>query len=234
VAASVAFFAIGHFAGASQNEQAFLKARSISARKLEIRRADNKVAARLAEDRNGANRLTFFDNKGRARLELGLSQDGAPSILLLGEDMRQKIGISMGEATEAPTVFLCDDSGNHAISLTVHKGLGPSLVVGAPGRAGVSMGASPDGSAFVDLADKTNRARVTLSVDNEVAGLSIMDSDHLIRASLRVVKDGRPAFSLYDVKQRERLIVATDADGKPSIRIVDPDTNSEKVLAIDR
>jgi hypothetical protein len=51
---------------------------------------------------------------------------------------------------------------------------------------------------------------------------------HLLRAALRVFKDGSPAFSLYDPMQRERLIVHTDKDGKPSIRLIDPDKSSEK------
>jgi hypothetical protein len=227
------FFAMGHFAGASQKEKSLLKAQSISAEKYELRRTDGKVGARLAQDRRGATRLTFFDQRGLSRLEVGLTEQGAPSIMLLGEDERPKIGLAVDAVKGDPQLFLCDDSGDHVISLAASKGLGPNMTIGRVRRGGVSVGVLPDGSASVDLTDTSNQARISLSVDEETAGISFADKDHRLRACLRVLKDGSPAFSLYDRNQRERLIVHTDKDGKPSIRLIDPDRNSEKVLTID-
>jgi len=229
----VIFFAMGHVAGATQNQQSFLKARSISAQKYELRRADGKIGALLVEGRRGETLLMFFDQKGHSRLTMGLTENGAPSILLLGEDQRPKIGLMVTPVDGDPTVFLCDDSGDHVGSLSVSKGLGSHLRIGKAGRGGISVRVSPEGSTFVDFWDRANESRILLSVRDNAPCLSLMDKDHVVRATLRILQDGSPKFSLFDRKDRERLIVLTDRDGIPSIRFIDPDHNAEKKLTAD-
>jgi len=229
----VIFFAMGHFAGATQKEQSLLKARSISAQRYELRRADGTVGASLVEGRRGETLLTFLDQKGRSRLTVGLTERGAPSIRLLGEDEQLKIGLMVNPLDDAPTVFLCDDSGDNVVSFGVWKGLGSNLRIGKAGRGGINLRVSPEGSAFVDFLDQTNKSRILLSVLDDAASLSLMDKDHLVRASLRILQDGSPNFTLFDPKNRERLIVLTDKDGKPSIRFIDPDNNMQRELTAD-
>jgi hypothetical protein len=63
------FFSLGRFAGAVQNEQEILRAKSIIAEAYELQGADGKKYASLAKEATGEVRLKFFDQAGRSRLQ---------------------------------------------------------------------------------------------------------------------------------------------------------------------
>lgn len=223
VALLAAFFSLGRVTGAAQKRDDPVRLKNVATERFELRGADGKTAAVFEGGDKGGTTLTFFDKDHHPRLTIGLDAKGAPSIFFLGEDHKPRLTIATDAEGNEPAIHLCDDQGAPAISLSLVKGFGPGLSIGKVGGARASIGIGPNGSASIQLWDKRNRGRVTLSVVNEGPMLLFNDEQGGIRGAWRLLADGTPILSIHDSDAKPRLVVRTDPQGKPLIQFIDAD-----------
>ena len=227
------FFSMGHVAGARQKEQELLKTKAVVAERYELRRPDGTLAASLAAGEGKKVSLSFVDQKGNVRLNVGLVDNGSPGITLMGANGLPKLALGVDPTLDNPAIVLWDDDGEAAITLGIVKGHGPTLAIGSRGRSSVSAGVSTQGAASVKLLDGSGMPRVALTNLDDGPEIVFTDANDHVRARLKVNPDGSPKFALYDRNNKERLIAQTDKEGRPSIRFVDPANNTLKELTAD-
>lgn len=232
MAIAALIFSIGHGAGAYQKEEEILKTRMISAEKFEVRGPDGKLRASLAQGKNEGAILSFYDESGRSRLIIGTDAKGTPSISFLNDKDKgaPKMLLSVDPNDGTPQIILFDDHGAPTVHLGLVKGFGPDLSLGKVGQGRISLYVTEKGDAAIQLLDPKNHPRLSLSVADAGPSISLLDDNQAVRATWRVLPDGTPDFSLSDRHSRERLVVTTDKDGRPSIRFVDPDTKTFREL----
>jgi hypothetical protein len=227
----VTFFSMGHLAGAYQRDQDILRIKSITAEKYEVRSPDDKLKASLYQGPAGEVYLTFFDRNGGSRLTMGVGPKGAPAISFFDDKLAPRMILSLDADDSTPQIILFDGQNGPALHLGVTKGFGPDISIGKPGQGRISISAREGGSPAIQIFDPKNNPRISLDLsDNDKPAISILGDDRVIRASWRLHTDGAVIFSLLDAKARQRLVVMTDKDGKPSIRFIDPDKNEAKAL----
>jgi len=227
----VAFFSMGHLAGAYQKDQEILRIKSISADKFEIRDPDEKLKASLSQGPAGETYLSFFDQKGGPRLSMGIGPKGTPVISFFDDKSALRMGLSLDANDSTPQIVLFDGHDEPALHLGITKGFGPSISVGKPGQGRVSISASDGGSPAIQILDPKNNPRISLDLaDNDKPVISMLGDNRVVRASWRIHTDGSVIFSMSDPKARQRLVMMTDKDGKPSIRFIDPDKNEARGL----
>ncbi len=225
-----AFFAMGHRAGAVQKEQEMLKFKTISAETFEVRGPDNKLRASLFRGPRGEALLSFFDQDGRSRLSLGINSKGTPIISLLDDKQAQKMSLSLDSEDGTPQIILFDGDNEAALHLGITKGFGPDISVGKQGQGRVSIFVTKEGSPAVQLVDPKGDPRISAGVFDDGPSISLLGDDRVVQAIWRVLPDGSASFSLSDRQARQRLVVMTDKQGKPSIRFIDPDRNQSREI----
>jgi hypothetical protein len=225
-----AFFAMGHVAGAFQKEQDLLRSKRISAETFEVRGPDNKQRASLSTSPRGEALLSFYDQDGRSRLLLGIGAKGSPTISFLDEAQAQRMGLSLDSQDGTPQIVLFDVDKEPALHLGVTKGFGPDIFVGRRGQGRVSIFLTKEGAPSVQILDQKGNPRISVGVFNDGPSMSLLGDNRVVRATWRLLPDGSPSFLLYDRQSRQRLIVATDEQGKPSIRFTDPDKNDSREI----
>jgi hypothetical protein len=225
------FFSLGHFAGAYQREQDILRTKAISAETFEVRSPDDKLKASLHQGAGGETYLSFFDQKGGARLTMGLGPKGTPAISFFDDKLALRMGLSLDVNDNTPQIVLFDDHVQPVLHLGITKGLGPEISVGGTLKARVSIAAREGGSPSIQVIDGKNSPRISLDLsDQDKPAISILGDDRVVRASWRIHSDDSVIFSMSDPKARQRLVIMTDKDGKPSIRFIDPDKNEARGL----
>ena len=95
------FFSMGHLAGGFQKEQDILKAKAIVAEGYELRGPDGKPAALLHLTPQGQGELSFLDDTGRPRIEVGFDGLGSPGVRLLGPDRHLRASLAVDRQTGA-------------------------------------------------------------------------------------------------------------------------------------
>jgi hypothetical protein len=225
------FFSMGHFAGAYQKEQDILRIKSISAEKFEVRGPDDKLKASLFQGPRGEVYLAFFDQNGGARLSVGVGPRGTPIISFFDDKLSLRMSLSLDTNDGTPQVVLFDGHVEPALHLGITKKLGPDLSVGRFGQGRISISARDGGSPAIQVLDEKNNPRISLDLsDNNTPTISLLGENRVVRGSWRLHTDGSVIFSMSDPKSRQRLVVMTDKDGKPSIRFIDPDKNEARGL----
>ena len=226
------FFSVGHFAGAVQKEDEILRARSIVAEGYELQGPDGTKFATLAKESDGAARLTFFDPKGRSRLEVGLNADGSSGLGFYDAEHVCRAAIGVTGRSGSPVIVLQDEKGDSAVRVAVPKGVGPQLHIGKQGHESIEIGVSIDGSASITMRDPKNKPRIKLLVTDTGPSIVLYDEQGKTRSLWIVSQDGSASLTLYDRQSRDRLSVQTDKDGKPSIRFFDLKRNAFKDLTV--
>jgi hypothetical protein len=216
-----AFFSLGHPAGGVQRDDEMVIAGEIVAEKFELRSPAGKTAGLFHLTPAGTGALSLYDDKGCVRVEIGFDERGAAGVRLFGSDKRLRANLSVDNGTGAPRFELLDDHGNPGIKLEITKDFGPSIVVGTGRQGRVMLGVSKDGSPHVGLSDSKG-PRIWMSASSEQAGIRLMGKRSILRSAWTVGEDGAASFSLFDRDQKERLVVSTDKDGIPAIRLKDP------------
>ena len=226
----VIVFSMGRLAGALQKEQEILRAKAISAEKFEIRGADKKLRASLLKGPDGAALLSFFDEGGNPRLIMGLDAKGAPIVSFFGDKQAPSISIGFDSENGEPGIHLFDGQQEPALSLGITKGIGPDMTIGRKGQGQILMSAAGGFSSAIQISDSKNNPRLLLNVSDAEPAILLLGDNRAIRASWQVHADGSVSFSLRDTQSRQRLVIMTDKDGKPSIRFLDPDRKEAKAL----
>jgi hypothetical protein len=227
------FFSLGHLAGAVQKEQQFLKTKVVIAERYELRTPDGKLAASLGTGAQKQTLLSFFDQQGTARLALGITKDGKPGVFLTGANGLPRLSLVAGPGRDDPAIALCDDQGTPAVTLSLVKGVGPTLTIGRTGRKSIALNVSKEGSSSIAFYDDAGKSRILLANPDEGPQVTFFDNDTRMRASLKLDADGSPKLILYDGNGKERLVAQTDKQGRPSIRFIDPANDMVKELASD-
>jgi hypothetical protein len=141
------------------------------------------------------------------------------------------MGLSLDTNDSTPQIVLFDGRDEPALHLGITKGLGPDISIGHVGRSRLSISARDGGSPAIQILDPKNNPRISFDLsDEDKPAISLLGENRVVRASWRIHTDGSVIFSLSDPKSRQRLVVMTDKDGKPSIRFVDPDKNEARAL----
>ncbi len=223
-------FAIGHLAGAAQKEQEILRAEQMEAERFELRGPDDVLRAALFKGARGEAYLSFFGKDGKARLSLGIGDDGLPSISLYDNNNKRKMGFSIDPEGGNPQLVLLDDSGEPAVHLGVRKDSGPDVTVGRKGKGRVSIALSQNAEPSIQVLDERGDPRVALGLSNGLPSISLMAGKNVLRSSWRVLADGSAAFAFHDGNAKERLVIKVDRDGKPSIRVIDPAAGTEREI----
>ncbi len=224
------FLSEGGSGGANQKEkeQERLSAKAIIAERFEVRAADGSLRALLSKDARGRIYLKFMDAAGHARLALGLTEDGAPRIALSDDTGAVKIDLSIDPKEGTPQLIMLDRQNEPAISLGTLKGFGPHMIIGKHGENQILIQLQVDGSPSIDILDAQRNPRLALSVSGNEPLVSLMGNNRVPRATLRVLTDGSASLALSDAQATERLVVATDKEGRPSIRFLNPDKTVAK------
>lgn len=223
-------FSAGHFAGAVQKEEELLRVKAITAERYELLGPDGRKSALLCLDPDGQARLSFFDQKGDLRLGIGLDRSGSPSINLFGDDHSLKVGLGLGPDDGMPALQFFDDQRNGVMSLDMTKEFGPGISVGNPGQGHISIGFSLQGEPTIGFWRTKNDLRIQLSILEDIPVISLLDKNHVLRTTWKILPGGSPAFSLSDDRSRERLVITLDKDSKPVIRLIDPDRNEAREI----
>lgn len=227
----VAFFSMGHLAGAYQKDQEILRIKSIAADRFEVRDPDDKLKSSLSQGPAGETYLSFFDQKGGLRLSMGIGPKGTPVISFFDDKSAMRMGLSLDANDSTPQIVLFDGQNEPALHLGITKGFGPSMSVGRPGQGRVSISATDGGSPAIQIVDSKSNPRISLDLsDNDKPVISMIGDNRVVRASWRIHTDGSVIFSMSDPKARQRLVLMTDKNGKPSIRFIDPDKNEARDL----
>jgi hypothetical protein len=224
-----AFFAMGHRAGAFQKEREMLKSKKVSAETFEVRGPDNKLRASLFRGPRGEALLSFFDQDGGSRLSLGIDAKGTPIISLLNDKQVQMMGLSLDSEDGTPQIAFFDRDHETALHLGITKGFGPDISVGKRGHGQVSIFLTNEGSPSVQLVDPKGNPRISVGVFDDGPSISLLGDDRVVRATWRVLPDGSASFSLSDDQGRQRLVVMTDKQGKPSIRFIDANNQAREI-----
>ena len=227
------FFALGHFAGATQKEDEILRAKSILSERFEVRGGNGKTLASLSRGQKGDVLLSFFDKSAFPRLLVGLDADGVPIVSFIGEGHKPRMILSLAKSDWAPQISLSDQHGEPTISLGSGDDLGTSLMVGKRGQGQISVAVSKDGVPAINVLDKKNNPQIMLSVLDGGPVILLFDSERNVRSAWSVSADGSARLVILDKKSKERLSVMADREGKPSIRFIDPDQNTFKELKVE-
>ena len=217
-------FLMGHVAGAYQKEvvQARLQATTVIAGQFEVRGADNKLRASLTHDASGLVWLSFYDPAGKARLTLSVAANGSPSISMADDKGSQRMSLALLGEDATPQLMFFNPGGDDAVvSLGIIEGVGPSLTLGKIGQSQISLLIGPNGEPVFSLRNEDGKPRLELSVSGDEPAVSLIGPAGVPRARWYVLPDGSSAFALVDSRKNERLVIATDKDGRPSIRFID-------------
>jgi hypothetical protein len=229
-ASAILLFCTGRFVGAVQKDEEIVRLKSIVADRYEVRGINGKQAALFYLNPDGKPTLALFDENEKVRLDLRLARSGSPGITLFGDDVRSRIAIRLSDLDGAPSLSLFDASGNEAVNLGILKDFGPQINVGTPGKGRISIGLSRTGEPRVELWSTVSEPRIVLNVVNDRPVISLLEKDHVARTIWKLLPDGSPAFFLLDGLSRERAIIATDKDGKPSIKFIGPDKKESRTI----
>jgi hypothetical protein len=224
------FFSMGRLVGAFQKEQEILRAKAIVAEKFEIRGEDKTLRAALVKGPDGGGFLVFFDSAGNARLSLGMDAKSNSIISFFGADKSRKMSLGLIDGDGAPSIQLFDAQGESTLSVGLVKGFGPSVTIGKKGKGQISMSVVDRLSSSILISDSKAHPRIALSASDTGPSILLLGDIDAVRASWRVLPDGVVSFSLRDGQSRERLIMMTDKDGKPSIKFLSPDGKVSKAL----
>ncbi len=217
------FFSMGHFAGAYQKEkeQQELKAKTITSERFEVRGPDDKLKASLYKGRGGEVYLVFFDDAGNARLNLGLNDKGSPVISWFDAQPAQRMSLSLDSEDGTPQVILYDGKNTPAVHMGVVQGFGPHLTIGKDGDSQITAFLTADGSPSFQILNEKRKAQLALSISNKEPTIAMMGENGFPRALWRVQADGSVSLAFAGSEGPHRLVIATDKEGRPSIRFID-------------
>jgi hypothetical protein len=223
-------FSMGHWAGAFQKEQEILRAKAVSAERFEVRGDDKKLRASLSRSADGGADLSFYDESGNPRLTMGIGATGSPTISFFDDKNAQIMALGLDPSDGMPGIHLYDDLKVPVFSLGIGKASGPDILIGKKGQGRISMSVSEGRSSSIQISDSKDNTRLALNVVDNESMILLLGENKAVRASWRVHADGVVSFSLRDTQGRDRLLIMTDKDGKPSIRFFDADRNVVKEL----
>ncbi len=225
----VLFFAMGHFAGAFQKDQDTLRFQSITAEKLEIRGPDGKLKATLSGGRAGGDSLSFYDAQGARRLSLGIDKEGSPNVLFFDDKRKMRLALAIDPHDNTPHINFFDDQTKSVLSAGLLNGLGPDISVGKHDGNHITISLVND-DPRIQFVDSNHQSRVHIGMIDKQPSISLAGENGAIQSNWRIEPDGSVVFSMSDRAMRQRVVITTDKDGKPSIRVINPDQDQAKTL----
>jgi hypothetical protein len=204
-----------------EKEQERLNAKTIVADRYELRGTDKKLKAALSKGANGNPSLEFFDSAGKSRLRLYVDADGCPHVFLADDNGTLKMSLSLLQDDGTPSVVLHDADGDAAAHLGIVGGLGPDFTLGKQGEGQISLSLDADGSPSFSILDANGKPRLQLLASRDEPSISLIGPGEVARAKWQVLPDGSACLALADRQANQRLVLATDKDGRPSIRFID-------------
>ena len=150
-----------------------------------------------------AERFELVDKNGKARAQLGVTEDG-PSLALTDEEGKPRVIVTVTE--DRPTIVLTDENGVRRVELEVMTKVGPSLCL--YDERNVLRTQMYDG--ILRLQDERGKIRVALRVDEDGPLLVLRDVQGKNRAILTVREEG-PTLTLWDERGELRSGLTEDA-----------------------
>ena len=193
---------------------------AIIAEGYELRGPNGKTAAVLHLTPQGQGELSFLDDTGRPRIEVGFDGRGSPGVRLLGPDRHLRASLAVDDQTGAPQLNLIDDRGDPGIKLEITKEHGPSIIVGSMRQSRILTRVSKDGRPSLSLWNQDGQ-RIGMTLLDGKPVIQLLEGNNVVRSSWNVGADGSTSFSLLDRNEKVRLVVLVDEDGMPAIRFID-------------
>ena len=165
------------------------RTRVVEADAFVLRGANSSPRARLHTQPNGAVAFAVYDQAGKRRTVLGVSPDGAPSLLLLDTQETGRAGlVAAGDGSVVLTL------GRNRIALnTLADGSSTLLITDKNQSPRAEMGVDPDGSPVLRLwSARALAARVT---DQNIV---LYGADEKPRVMAAVRRDGSGAVYVFD------------------------------------
>lgn len=154
----------------------------VEAEQFVVRGSDGEVRGELALRDDGSLALSLYDREGRARATLAAEADGGAGLSLAGHEGQPGLSLT------ARNLRFTDREGGAFLTST---GLGLTSWDVQDARSGIWLGARPDGTSALTLADSRGKTRVGIG----------------LRA------DGAPNFTLYDKEGRNGVVLDVPVDG---------------------
>jgi hypothetical protein len=155
---------------------------TLEAQRLVLRGPDGEVRGELALRHDGSLGLSLFDAGGKVRAALVAGADGPASLTLAGDDTQPGMTLTPGN------LRFTDKEGGAFLTST---SLGLTSWDVQDARSGVWLGARPDGTSSLALADRKGRTRMGLALK----------------------ADGQPSVTLFDKEGKSGAVVDVPADG---------------------
>ncbi len=177
----------------------------VEAQEFRLVDKEGKACARLVLFEEKFPGLFFYDQTGKPRALLSLSENWGPELILKGDMNMIRLGISGGN----PLLLLCDQSNlTHAnISLSKNQArlsLGVETI-----SPNIELAVGEEGNAHISLHERGRCERIRLGSEDGSLGLylsgqephvCLCDQHNTPRASLCLLKNGRPNLRCFVTK----------------------------------
>ncbi len=208
------FFCLGGTAVGVQKGDKVLRADTVIATSFELVGPDGSRAASLRVEPDGQKRLTFFDEKGTARISLGLVLGSQPSLTFSDEREGTRFSIFLNKPANDP--FLSLSSGSNDLTLN-NSELGPGMSMqknGADRLALTLLGGEPQMAFY----DSENKKSIQMRTWEFGTSISFDSKDGKCRTSWDLTKTEAAKFSLADDKGNPKIILSVGKDGATEVR----------------
>ncbi len=206
-------FGFGQFVGAVQKGENVVRADKVISGNFELTGSNGKPAASLMLNDRGRAMLSFFDDNGSSRLEVGLSPSGQPGLTLYDTKRGKTISLFMDDQQGTPHLELTDGKsrGTRIDLSTKEEGAGLSISKG--GRIRLSTSLSDRGEPKIGLWGTREQKRISLWVDGDDPNISLLGQNNVVRANLTVLPTGTSAMYLTNRLGKARFKAAVTDEG---------------------
>jgi hypothetical protein len=165
--------------------------KTIEAERFVLRGKHAEELVRLEEIPDEGPSLTFFDHRGKQRINMMIASDGKASVGFFDRHENPRIGFGLQANGLAGLSFIGQDGkerGGMSINADGSVALG---LFDNEGRPRVRLSSNADGTPHLTLLSESGKKR--LGLDVAPAGeaiLSVLDSQGVVRLSIGIGKDG--------------------------------------------
>jgi hypothetical protein len=189
--------------------------------------------------------LDFRDQQGMVRLSLNVLASGTPFITCHDPQGTRRVSLSTIEGPNGHAFLsLHDANGKEHFFAAVADGGTPQFVISGTdgsqlmfnaGNQGttvvvsdgqqqlrLALGLSDKNDPFITLYNDQSKPRVSLGVGEEYSGVAVNDSHEKGRVTMTVNADERPAITLRDESNCQRIVLTEMPDRSVGVALYDP------------